>query len=35
LHQDLPQEPQSGEGDRRDQEDDGRTHDLTAPVAGM
>ena len=24
LHQDLPQEPQSGQGDRRDQADDGR-----------
>ena len=28
LHQDVPQAPQSGEGDRRDQEDDGRAHDL-------
>ena len=29
LHQDLPEEPQPGQGDRRDQEADGRADDLT------
>jgi hypothetical protein len=29
LHQDLPEEPEPGEGDRRDQEADRRAHDLT------
>ena len=31
LHQDLPQGPESGQGDRRDQEADGRAHDLAPP----
>ena len=33
LHQDLPQEPQSGQGHRRDQEDDGRADDLISRPA--
>jgi succinate dehydrogenase/fumarate reductase iron-sulfur protein len=32
LHQDLPEEPQSGEGDRRDQEDDGRADHLISVI---
>ena len=35
LHQDVPQAPQSGEGDRRDQEDDGRAHDLIGAFFAM
>ena len=34
LRADLPEAPEPGEGDRRDQEADGRAADVTAPAAG-
>ena len=35
LHQDLPEELEPGQGDRRDQEADGRTHDLSGSSFAM